>query len=187
MRNNTSSDSLERTNVGLLIYGSLLEPSEWDDAPRGAYKRGVPVKVYGHKRIFNNEADYRPYKGKRRAVLNIEESSGDWLNGILIPWLYEDEKELLLDRESGYSIKEIPSSSVFPYDSADKSSIDSPIETVVGNKKRHDIYPIPEYIKICLKGARYWGANFYGDFVRVTEVATGETLEEYLRDWKDVK
>lgn len=187
MGSNTLSGSLERTDVGLVIYGSLLEPSEWNETPREAYRRGIPVKVHGYKRVFNNEADYRSYKDKRRAVLNVEESSGAWFNGILIPWLYEDEKEPLLGRESGYSIERIASSAIEPYDSTNRVNSATSIETVVGDKKRKDILPIPSYIKICLKGARYWGADFYEDFVRVTEVVTGETLEEYLRNWNDGK
>jgi len=40
--------------------------------------------------------------------------------------------------------------------------------------------PVPEYVEICVGGARYWGKGFHDDFLRTTEVHPDVT-EERLR------
>ncbi|NEU56076.1 gamma-glutamylcyclotransferase family protein [Halorussus sp. MSC15.2] len=184
-----ADQSTERdfSDVGIIVYGSLLYPDEWDDLPHPSYERGIRVRVRGYKRILNNEADFRSYTGMRRAVLNVVPDPDAWINGILVPRLYDDEKGELIDRESGYTMEEVDSDDIEFYDSAREDALSVPVKIAVGEKQRDDILPIPGYLKICLKGARYWGTDFYDDFVHSTEVATGETLERYLQEWGNGK
>ena len=45
-----------------------------------------------------------------------------------------------------------------------------------------DVLPNPEYLRICLEGAREWGEDFYEDFLRTTFLCDGRTLEEFVED-----
>lgn len=180
-----ASNVRARPRLGVLGYGSILDPGNLDDVVEDGERTAIPVKVFGFKRTFNQEASWREVNGRERGVLNVERADGGWFNAILLPDLDREEFRMYRERERGYTLIEVESDAVEPYDDTDERRIDELDLLLVptGKKRRDDIDPIPEYVRICARGAAHWRsqrAEFYRDFLDTTETAGGERIERYL-------
>jgi hypothetical protein len=169
--------------VGIICYGSLLSPDELVPFLNDDGSRAVPVRVNGFRRVFNQRSVWRSSTtdGDGSAVLNAVLDPGGSMNAVLVPELNAREYDALRRRERGYRMVEVEDSEIEPH--GDTPLPDNDIVLVpTGNEERTDdsLKPIPEYIDICLDGARHWGESFYAEFLETTETGNGETLREYL-------
>lgn len=183
------SQEFEAPSVGVVGYGSLLSLDELVPFLQTDGSRVVPVRVDGFRRVFNQESVWRVQASDggedERAVLNAVRDEGCSMNAVLVPDVSAEEYEALRVRESGYRMVEVEEDEIEPY--ADGDSLPGSVEEGVvlvptGNTERvnDDLLPIPEYVEICLEGARHWGEEFHDEFLRTTYVRGGETLGEYL-------
>ena len=178
----------DRPSVGVIGYGSLLSPDELVPFLETDASRVTPVRVEGFRRVFNQESVWRAKatEGDENeiAVLNAVRDDTSSMNGVLVPDLSTGEYDALRARESGYRMVEVENEAIEPYgaDSEDDLPEDDVVLVPTGNRVKDELLPIPEYIDICLEGARYWGDGFRDEFLRKTEVRRGETLAEYLNE-----
>jgi hypothetical protein len=176
----------DRPSVGVIGYGSLLSPDELVPFLETDASRVTPVRVEGFRRVFNQESVWRAKatEGDENeiAVLNAVRDETSSMNGVLVPDLSTGEYEALRARESGYRMVEVEHEAIDTHeaDSEDDLPEDDVVLVPTGNRVNDELLPIPEYIDICLEGARYWGDEFHDDFLHTTEVRSGETLGEYL-------
>jgi len=190
MAEKRQTDDRPRPSVGIVGYGSLLSLDELVPFLETDGKRVVPVRVEGFRRVFNQESVWRAEvtEGgeKESAVLNAVRDDGGAMNGVLVPDLSAQEYEALRVRESGYRMVEVETEDIEPYADGEFSDLpDSDVVLVPTGKEERvddDLLPIPEYVEICLEGARHWGDGFRDEFLRTTYVRGGEggTLGEYL-------
>lgn len=175
-------------SVGVIGYGSLLSPDEIVPFLGTDASRLVPVRVEGFRRVFNQESVWRAKAtegGENEiAVLNAVRNEGCSMNAVLVPDLSADEYAAIRARESGYRMVEVEKDAIEPYPAYDDGNLpeDDLVLIPTGNRVNDDLLPIPEYVEICLEGARYWGDDFRDEFVGTTEVRHGETLDEYLEE-----
>lgn len=184
------SDGFEGPSVGVIGYGSLLSPDELVPFLQTDASRVVPVRVEGFRRVFNEESVWRVQASKgdddERAVLNAVRDDDFSMNAVLVPDVSAKEYEALRVRESGYRMVEVESDDIEPYADEDipESTEDGVVLVPTGREERvnDDLLPIPEYIDICLEGARHWGEQFRDEFLRTTYVRGDErgTLADYL-------
>ena len=182
----------KRPRVGIIVYGSVLNPADLRDLFHTLSGRTRPVTVSGFERVFNQEASWRETGGQHRAVLNVKQNPDRWFNGVLITDVTRDEFSQYRERERGYRLVEVEQDEVEPYDpesiaaetidTTDAEEIRSQelLLTTVGEKQNEDILPIHDYVEICLNGADSWGERFREDFLSTTRVTTGVTLSEYV-------
>lgn len=175
-----------RPSVGILGYGSLLSPDELVPFLETDASRVTPVRVEGFRRVFNQESVWRAKVtdgGEDEiGVLNAVRDRGSSMNAVLVPDLSSDEYEALRVRESGYRMVEAEKEAIGHYAEDEKGSLpeDDVVLVPTGNRVNDDVLPIPEYVEVCLEGARHWGESFRDEFLRTTEVRGGETLAEYI-------
>lgn len=173
---------------GVIGYGSLINPDEIQATVETPLTQVVPIRIDGYKRIFNNEATWREMEGNKRAVLNVEQESSEWCNGVLIPFQNQKDYEKYRQREEGYRLLEINRSQLIPYRKSDSDAVSaiSHIEIPIGFRTSDKIYPIPSYVDLCMRGAGYWDENyempFIEDFVQTTELADGTPFVNYIND-----
>lgn len=180
-----------RPSVGIVGYGSLLSPDELVPFLETDASRVTPVRVEGFRRVFNQESVWRAKVTEggedEAAVLNAVRDDGSSMNAVLVPDLSREEYEALRVRESGYRMVEVEDESIESYGADEQDGL--PENNVVliptGNRVNDNLLPIPEYVEICLEGARHWGDGFRDEFLRTTEVRGGETLAEYLGEGGD--
>lgn len=166
---------------GVVVYGSLLVPLELREWLDGVENRASRVKVSGFERVFDAEAEQRETSGTRRAVLNLHEREESWFNGLLIPRLDPKEYEAYVTRETGYEFGEVDADRITPYvDEVATVDVDSDPIVAVNAPASNGIRPVPSYLKNCLKGASYWGSNFYDDFLDSTRLTSGRSLRSYV-------
>jgi len=180
----------DRPSVGVIGYGSLLSPDELVPFLQTDASRVKPVRVEGFRRVFNQESVWRVRASEgdddERAVLNAVRDDGSSMNAVLVPDLSGEEYEALRVRESGYRMVEVESDCIEPYADGDDElpaeAEDDIVLVPTGRDERVDdgLLPIPEYVDICLEGARHWGDEYHDDFLRTTEVRGGRTLGDYL-------
>lgn len=184
----------ERPSVGVIGYGSLLSLDELVPFLETDASRVVPVRVEGFRRLFNEESVWRVRASEgddeERAVLNAVRDEGCSMNAVLVPDVSAEEYEALRVRESGYRMVEVEDDEIEPYadeeDEFPEGVEDDIVLVPTGREERvdDDLLPIPEYVEICLEGARHWGDGFHEEFVRTTYVrgGAGGTLRDYLDD-----
>lgn len=146
----------------LIVYGSLINENELQN--QGLWGHTVePVKVFGYKRIFNQEPSYRMVDSKKRAVLNIVQENDSWFNAIMIKDLDEAFFEALDIREKGYERIKIECKSY-------KGDFYKDCFVYIGRseKRNHEILPNIEYLNLCLLGAKGYGKEFHYDFIYTT-------------------
>ena len=176
----------DRPSVGVIGYGSLLSPDELVPFLETDASRVTPVRVEGFRRVFNQESVWRAKatEGDENeiAVLNAVRDKTSSMNGVLVPDLSTGEYDALRARESGYRMVEVEHEAIEPYGSDSEGDLpeDDVILVPTGKRVNDELLPIPEYIDICLEGARYWGDGFRDEFLRTTDVRQDETLAEYL-------
>lgn len=175
----------DQPTVSVIGYGSLLSPNEILPFLDKNFVCATPVRIEGFRRTFNQESTWRAKAtdAEAKAVLNAVIDEEYSMNGIFLPNLSQHEYTVLRDRERGYRMVEVEPEYIEPYFSKEDDE-DFPESDIVlvptGKRVSEGIRPVPEYIDICLDGARYWGDEFYHDFLRTTEAQPDVTLKEYL-------
>lgn len=169
--------------VGVIGYGSILAPDEFEDVLETPDAEVLPVKVTGFSRLFNQEASWRETEGLERGVLNVVRDEGSWFNAVLLANLSRDEFRRYRRRERGYRLVEVERHAITPYQTDDEHHLDrlDLILVATGKKTRDDIIPIRTYIDICLRGADHWGEEFASDFMETSKLASEEPLRSYLK------
>jgi len=173
----------ERPRTAVIVYGSLLDPDELAELFDGVDERTTPVTVRGFKRIFDQAASWRETAGEQRAVLNVVRSPESQFNGVLVTDLTSAELQAFRERERGYRLVSIDPAKIEPFernraDDETAAAIETQdlLLTTTGEKRRTDIAPIGSYVERCRAGASEWGEPFLQEFLRTTELLSGETL-----------
>ena len=165
----------------LFVYGSLINPIE-SRAFGLDMEQMMPSKLLGFKRSFSQEPTWRKGDGEHRALLNVKESKAHWLNGILVRDIDDALIEILDKRERGYTRHLFDSSMLNP-------DIESQTQTYLyvgkAEKQNDTISPNNEYLEICLEGARFWGDDFYQNFLTTTFIGD-RMLSNYLQAVKNL-
>ena len=151
-------------------YGSLINKNELSTL-FSKKKKVIPVIVSGLKRVFNVSVSGGKYK-----VFGVKESSSNAeCNGVLVK-VNEAELAELIERESNYTVKTIKKDRLsFPYGKTialkkdDQILYFNPKPPFKLTKKQCDLIPIrPNYLNICLEGAKALGEDFLNDFIENT-------------------
>lgn len=151
--------------MNLIVYGSLLNKKE-------LLKEGIildnveTVKVYGYRRVFNQEPSYRFVDSVNRAVLNVIEDKNYWFNAIVIKELPSDYFKILDKREKGYNRIQLKDSCVKTY--SGNSLNDCVIYLGKKEKTNIEILPNLDYLEICKKGINTFSTEFVDDFYKTT-------------------
>jgi len=149
----------------LIVYGSLINNDELLKE-NISFKNIEKVKIYGFKRVFNQEPSYRLENSINRAVLNIIEADKSWFNAILINNISSEYLHKLDIREKGYNKTYLKEKQVITYEN---NIVSNCIIYKGRSEKRNDkILPNFEYLNICLKGAEDFGKEFLHDFLKTT-------------------
>lgn len=174
--------SRTRPRTGLLVYGSLVVPSELRELCPDGVERAVPVRVDGLRRVFNQETSWRSDHPTERAVCNVVRDPESWTNGLVLPEVSRETFSQFREREKWYRLIGVPRSDIEPYHESDEDALAATdvILTTTGTETVEDIEPIPEYVDRCVDGASEWASTFQEDFLRTTETNSGRTLEQYL-------
>jgi len=167
-----------RPRLAVIVYGSLLAPTELDELFGDLGGRVWPIRLRGFERICNQAASWRPTDADQRAVLNVVRNTESWCNALVITGLRRVEFETFRARERGYRLTEVDPDQIDPYAPDD---FDAPIDATMppldeqdltlvttGTKVDHDIAPIPSYCRQCLDGASQWGETFLAEFKTTT-------------------
>lgn len=159
--------------MNLIVYGSLLNKSELQKENISLENIEL-IKVFGYKRIFNQEPSFRLVNSINRAVLNVEEESNSWFNAIVIKDISLEYMNTLDMREKGYNRIFIKNGNVKNYDGENIS--DCIIYQGKINKRSDEILPNFDYLNICLKGAKDLGNDFFTDFIKTTYKNSNDKL-----------
>ena len=153
-------------------YGSLINKNELIKEIH-KNKNIIPVLVKGLKRSFNVSS-----KGGKYKVLGVRNSSSSKAecNGVLVK-VNKEELAELIEREKNYSIKPIKKDRLsFPYGKEVELKNEDQLfcfypETLFKlTKTESERIPIrPNYLNICLEGAKALGEDFFNDFIETTQ------------------
>ncbi len=154
---------------GLLAYGSLIHPDEYRALP--GLIAAIPVRVQGYRRIFNQTPSWRKGEGKRIAVLNVIPSPVDSINAICLV-LASETLSTLARRERGYVLEEVPDARLSFDRAIDAGSFPERFLIYRGRVglQDHTLLANPEYLNLCMEGAKSWGENFYRLFLKSTYI-----------------
>jgi len=161
--------------TALLVYGSLIHPDEHRRLP--GLIETLPVRLEGYRRSFTQTPSWRRGEGRQIAVLRLEESPQHTLN--LIALLFEELDLAELDhRERGYRRIALPADRLTPFGDTPLPGLDS-CHLYLGRDELHNptLLPNPEYLDLCLEGAKAWGEAFYREFLETTVLGDGSTLD----------
>ena len=164
--------------TGLLVYGSLIHPAEHAGLP--GLLDAQPILLSGWRRVFHQTPSWRRGEGKAIAVLDVVPSPGSDLPLILLRFEHLDFSELDR-RERGYRRLAIPEERLTSFDGTPLSLPDS-LSLYTGRPELRDptLLPNPDYLALCLEGARMWGTRFYRGFLESTFLGDGERLTEWI-------
>ncbi len=165
--------------LGIIAYGSLINTQETKTQQKRP-THTIPVKLETFKRSFNQRPAWRENTSKHSAVLNAQASEQNWLNAIC--YCYADFDFTELDnRERGYSRTLILPDKITNYQGHNLPTLEK-IFIYLGKKeyKNSDLLPNPDYLDICMAGAKEWGKIFYHDFLNTTHINNGILLRKYL-------
>jgi len=157
-------------STAILTYGSLLDPSELADAYEDvSYSK---VKLEGFCRHFAQKGTFRRGENGEDCVASVAESEGDWVSALIITGLTEEEYDEYVERESGYTIREVSPDSITFYSDEEPWALDSFDEILlpVGDRPVETVDPVPSYVRLCTEGAFKHGDEFGMDFVFTTRL-----------------
>lgn len=157
---------------GVLVYGSLLDPSELEATLSAeTVAEAIPVEVHGYRRSFNKVSAHREGENGEKAILNTEPDPDAWCNAVLVPDVPDDEYERYRQREYRYEMVDVPATDVAAYDGYEQERVAALDERLIATSEGSldDPSPIPYYVAMCVDGAREWGEDFLADFVVTTE------------------
>ncbi len=168
--------------LGIIAYGSLINPQETKKQVEQP-THTIPIKLKSFKRSFNQQPAWRDKLGAHSAVLNIQASEQNWLNAICFCYAKFDFKTLD-NRERGYSRMSIPIDKINSYQGYNLPKLKDAF-VYLGKKNYEDngLLPNPDYLGICMAGAKNWGEDFYRDFLNTTHISNGILLSEYLLNY----
>ncbi|MEA3544653.1 MAG: hypothetical protein U9R69_05465, partial [Thermodesulfobacteriota bacterium] len=85
------------------------------------------------------------------------------------------------DREKGYVRTSVSADKISCYQGHNLPEMEE-MCIYLGKKEYQNstLLPNPDYLNICLTGAKNWGENFYHDFLHTTHINNGLLLREYL-------
>lgn len=166
--------------LGIIAYGSLINPQEIENQ-RKQPSHIVPLKLFTFKRSFNQRPAWRESTSENSAVLNAQTSKQDWLNAVCYCFADFDFTDLD-NRERGYSRAAVPPDSLTCYQGHNLPELEK-IFIYLGKKdyESNTLLPNPDYLNICLTGAKNWGENFYCDFLNTTHINNGIILREHIQ------
>jgi hypothetical protein len=164
-------------SVYIFGYGSLINKEELKNE-FNIKKKVIPVIVSGFTRSFDvSSSSSSSSSGGKYKVLGIKNKKGAWCNGIVFK-VNEEELVKLIERESNYIVKAIEQNRIsFDYGkhvTFKKEDIilcfyPKPLYRL--NKKQSTSRPIrPNYLNICLEGAKALGEDFLRDFTDTTQL-----------------
>lgn len=159
--------------MNLIVYGSLINKEE-------LLKEGIPldnvetVKVFGYRRVFNQEPSYRFVDSINRAVLNVIEDKDYFFNAIIIKGLTDEYFKVLDKREKGYNRTLLNKNLV--RNISNEEINDCYIYLGKKEKQNNEILPNIEYLDICLKGVKSFSNDFYTQFKETTYKNSEEGL-----------
>ena len=165
--------------IGVIGYGSLVNLAQHNQQERQLVDT-VPIKFRSYKRIFNQRPAWREKNAIHSAVLNVHYSEPDWLNAVCYCYSNFDFTDLD-QRERGYSRMALTRQNITCYRGRSLPDL-SALYIYIGKTEHHDatLLPNPDYLQICLKGAKSWGDEFYRDFLSTTHINNGILLSEYI-------
>ncbi len=151
--------------MNLIVYGSLINKKELEKENINLVDVEI-IKVYGFKRVFNQEPSYRFKNSIDRAVLNVQKDKNSWFNAILIKNLSSNYFDTLDIREKGYNRNIVSSDYIETY--CGKKLGDSFLYMGKEEKRNHEILPNLDYLDICLNGVKTFDKEFLNDFLKST-------------------
>jgi hypothetical protein len=166
-------------DFGLIIYGSLIYKPALKELFSNPETRVSRVRLDGFARVFDMAADRRRTAANRNAVLNLHRDAESWCNGLLVESVTPREYGIYARRETEYRTTLVKRDDISFYES-NADAVPKEVIVSYDGPSQTDIYPIPSYVKRCLKGATQWGEEFYDEFVSTTSLATEESLAAYL-------
>jgi cation transport regulator ChaC len=149
----------------LVVYGSLMDKNELLNENINIDDIDL-VKVYGYKRIFNQEPSNRMVQSVNRAVLNVLEDGDSWINGIVLKNVSDELFAILDKREKGYERYNMYEKKVVTYGGETLTNCCIYLGNIV--KLSFEILPNLEYLDICKNAAKTHGEEFYNDFLETT-------------------
>ncbi len=165
--------------LGIIAYGSLINPRE-TEKQRERPTHVVPIKLVTFERSFNQLPTWRKKSGECSAVLNVQISEQNWLNAVCYCYPNFDFTDLD-NRERGYTRTKVSLEKIKSYHGFNLPELTEIFIYLGKNEKKNNrILPNPEYLDICLLGAKKWGESFYHDFLNTTHINNGVLLENYL-------
>ena len=149
--------------LGIIAYGSLINLQEIK-SQREHPAHAVPIKLDTFKRSFNQQPAWRNDVGTHSAVLNVQTSEQNWLNAVCFCYAEFDFTDLD-NREKGYSRIGVDADKISNYQRYNLPELEE-IYIYRGKKEYQSsvLMPNPDYLNICLAGAKHWGEEFYYDF-----------------------
>lgn len=165
--------------LGIITYGSLINPQEAEGMGTPP-AHIIPLKLDTFKRSFSQKPAWRKSTSKNSAVLNVRRSEQDWLNAVC--YCFHDFDFTALDkRERGYFRTVVQHEKVRCYQGYGLPELRE-LSIYLGKTEYQNdtILPNPDYLDICLRGAKNWGKYFYRDFLNTTYINNEILLREYL-------
>ncbi len=149
----------------LIVYGSLMDKNELLNENIKIEDIDL-VKVYGYKRVFNQEPSNRMVQSINRAVLNVLEESSGWINGIVLKNMSDELFNILDKREQGYDRYNMYEKKVVTYGGEILTNCCIYLGKL--EKLNFNILPNLEYLELCKNVAKTHGEEFYKDFLETT-------------------
>lgn len=183
------TDDADGYRIALVTYGSLLHPDEIDTLFHRDDRVVEPVKVHGYRRGFSKSvADHlRDVDDEQSGVLNLHHDSENWFNGLMIGPLSEQGLRKYAFREREYDLHSLSESAIdfdyeFRHDEAREIEFNEMFTCLLEEESREvgKYDPEPDYLELCLNGARRWSDRFYDDFLESTYVKD-EPLKSYVK------
>lgn len=165
--------------LGIIAYGSLINLQEIK-SQREHPAHAIPIRLETFKRSFNQKPVWRDGNGTHSAVLNGQTSEQNWLNAICFCYTEFDFKALD-KRERGYLRTAVTTDKINSYQGYHLPELKE-VFIYLGKVEyqNNNLLPNPDYLDICLVGAKYWGGDFYRDFLNTTYIHNETLLREYL-------
>jgi len=165
--------------LGIIAYGSLINLQEIK-SQRERPAHAIPIRLETFKRSFNQQPAWRNNSGTHSAVLNIQTSEQNWLNAVCFCYAEFDFKTLDI-RERGYSRIPVTTDRISSYQGHHLPELkEAFIYLGKGEYRNNALLPNPDYLNICIVGAKNWGEVFYRDFLNTTYISSEILLYDYL-------
>ena len=157
----------------VFAYGSLMHPDDIEET-FGSDVVCETCLLSGFKRHYGQRSEWRTNDdGEKAGVLTVSPSHSkngknkSYCNGVLIRNIEDNVYKKYQERETGYELVGIPSSS-FDLCENSKEKTTEYVTVPIGAWRMNEWNPLESYMKHCEEGARHWGTKFYQLFCRTT-------------------